>query len=200
MNNKLNLIIILVGFLTAIVGWVLSTIENNVEVYYRLFNGGLVLAKFASVALLVRNSNLFSLVYGWIFQACAGLIFLGAIIKILHLPGANQVLFLALLIIPVSYLVRFLKKEQKRRLDIIKLLWVTAACVSGVLFLGHWVSREILYVPDVLFWLMVLDFVITGWKENTLFKSAQKKSKLLITKKLRLTNKYTITKNYQYYG
>lgn len=96
-----------------------------------------------------------------------GLVFLGVIMKIMHLQGADWVFLVSSLAVIIIYLLHYIAKAGKKLLDHFKMLWV-------VLFLGGWLfhvmhiinGKYIVFIGHILFWLMFLVFYLQARKAS----------------------------------
>ena len=88
-----------------------------------------------------------------------GLLVVGVLFKIQHLPGADNLLWVSLLGLMFTYGVRFIRKARKGQLDVLKLLLVLASFGSALLLLMRLAPLEVRYLPPCLLGLTVLDFL-----------------------------------------
>lgn len=127
------------------------------------------LAEFAGFFLVLRNGTILRTIYWDIIKLCFAVVLVGVFLKIQHYPFSDIVLATGLLGVAITYAIRFLNKKQKMRSDVIKLLWVMTAYVGAVLFLLHLVPKEVMYASAAVLWLVILDFIITGFYRKTIF-------------------------------
>jgi hypothetical protein len=101
-------------------------------------------------------------------------IFIGAALKIMHIPGGDQTLLISFLTIPLLYLVHFILKKEKGHLDILKLLTVFAFFILPPLVMLHIIPRDytnsVRIFNYVIFWLTFVDFLVLGLTKRTLFQ------------------------------
>ncbi len=102
----------------------------------------------------------------WPLVGAIGITAIGALWKIMHWPFANQMLIAGLGSFCALYLAVFILKKGKGRLDFIKLLWVFVATIGSLMVIMHYLPREILYLREAIFWIMILDFVMLDRKSN----------------------------------
>jgi hypothetical protein len=159
MNNRALTLAIGLCLLVAGVGKLLTYTPTNTDMGTTLLTWGLGLGQLLSLVLLVSNGTILGTVYAKIILPLYGLLLVGVVFKISHLPWANELLWGALGGIALTYSIRFGHKPQKSRLDLLKLLWVLACCGSALLILLHLAPREAAYVAPMLLWLAVLDFL-----------------------------------------
>lgn len=169
MTNKTTLIIIAISLVAALVGLIISFFDASINLADLLLTGGYTIAQFLGLLILLYNGSLIGTKYFRIIQFLTGITILGALFKIMHWPGANEMLLISLNGIALTYLVRFINKKQKGHLDILKLLWVLTTYISVALVLLHWIPREITYIGNILFWITFIDYVVIGIKSKTLF-------------------------------
>jgi hypothetical protein len=90
---------------------------------------------------------------------------LGAIFKILHLNGADEILLVADLALFITYFVHFTQKKPRIRLDYLKVITLASMLVVAPVVLLHLVSieqRQIFLISShILFWITFTDFIYT---------------------------------------
>lgn len=174
--NWLLLILILLGVLSTIIGILVTSLSANekiVEVGWLLYENGLFAANLFGIVLLFKNgtlikSNLFKVV-----KSVLVLIILGVIFKILHLTMADILISIGLSAMTIVYILSFLKKRNKIRLDYLKLAWIVTANTFGVLILTQILGGFYARIPNYILWLAIIDFVIAGLRNKTLLRKAQ---------------------------
>lgn len=176
-NNRLYITLILIGFFLALVGVFLGSgisTENDWAIGLMLEQYGLIAVNLFGIILLLLNGTLLKskLLNAVILMVV--LILFGYTFKILHLPFADIYLFFGLSFLMIVYIFSFYKKPKKIRLDFIKLLWVLMANTFGILILLHIIDGYYATIPNYILWLALIDFIITGWRDKTLFQPSQK--------------------------
>src|SRR4051812_10176742 len=91
---------------------------------------------------------------------------IGAFFKIMHWPGAAIMIDVSLVVIVITYIVRFINKKTKTVLDIFKVLLVVSKVIETVLILAHLVRRDLLIVSDLVGWFLILFFVMEEYKKG----------------------------------
>ena len=168
MENRLNIIIIVIFLFLGISGIVWNEISQNFSLGNSLITFGFGLMKFSSIVLLLRNSNFLRSKY---FAIIAGFVFLciiGALFKLMHWPGAAIIFGLSTLGIVITYGIRFLKKINRDRIDILKFLWVTTTFLSETLIILKFNISYVRYLPDVILIILVVDFIRCNSKQQSL--------------------------------
>jgi len=159
MNNRALLVAIGLCLLVAGAGKLLTYAPASAATGTWLLSVGSGLGQLLGLWLLVRNGTILGTVYARVMLFLGGLLLLGAAFKILHWAGANPLLVVALAGIALTYSLRFFRKREKGRLDVLKLLFVLAFSSNALLTFLHLAPREAAYVPPMLLWLAVLDFM-----------------------------------------
>jgi hypothetical protein len=133
----------------------LVTVAENVGIIMMLVNGTFIDTRLFKIALFI-----------------VGLIVLGVILKILHMQGADGLLLYPFILLFCLYLVHFINKKSKRRIDILKVVTLVSFLVLPPLIVLHIISEEIrevfVLISHTLFWLTFLDFLYTSRKEGVL--------------------------------
>ena len=92
---------------------------------------------------------------------------IGALFKITHAPKADLILSIGLYCTPIIYTIHFLRKANKNRFDILKLLWVTAYCIASLFLFRHMpYGHELKVAEGLLFLLLFLDFTLTFYRRS----------------------------------
>lgn len=159
MGNRTLTIAIGLCLLAAGTGKLLTYTPAGATTGTMLLTWGIGLGQLLSAGLLVTNGTILGTVYAKIILPLYGLLLVGTVFKISHYPWGDELLWGSLAGIALTYSIRFARKPQKGRLDLLKLLWVLALCGSALLILLHLAPREAAYVAPMLLWLAVLDFL-----------------------------------------
>ena len=159
MNNRALILAIGLSLLVAGGGKLLTYAPASAATGAWLLSAGSGLGQLLSLWLLVRNGTILGTVYARIMLFLGGLLLLGVAFKILHWVGANPLLVIALVGIALTYSMRFFRKPEKGRLGVLKLLFVLVFSSSALLTFLHLAPREVAYVPPMLLWLTVLEFM-----------------------------------------
>jgi len=135
----------------------LVSIAENVGIIMMLVNGTFVSTRLFKIALFVL-----------------GLIVLGFLFKIMHMPGADELLIYPFIILFCLYVVHFTNKKSKRRVDKLKVAMLISFLVLPPFIMLHVISEEhrevIVLISHGLFWITFLDFLYTSYKEGVLLK------------------------------
>lgn len=116
-------------------------------------------ARLLAWALLVSGGTIIGTGYFRLMLLLAGLLLVGVLFKIQHLPGASVLLFGGLGGLLLTYLVRFVRKPAKGQFDVVKLLLVLGTGTCAALQLLRLAPYELRYLPPCLLALAVLDFL-----------------------------------------
>ena len=183
MRNKLLLILIGLGILTAFIGIVIANVTTDfqtAELGFSLFDFGLWISGILGFILLIVNGTFIKTKYFKIAQGVIAVIIIGALLKILHWTSyANLIIIGGLIGIIILYFLSFLKKPIKKRLDYIKLIWVIVSYTLGILSFLHLIKRDLTEISNYILWLAVIDFAVSGLKNGTIFREKPAHNKVL---------------------
>lgn len=140
----------------------------------------LAAAELVAVIMMMVNGTFMETIYYRIAIGGIGLFVLGVILKILHIAGADQTIFVASVILVGVYVLHFFTKQSRRVLDICKLVFVIALVVSRLLPYNlrllhlHWITLEnsqvFYWIAELLLWTAFGYFIFDGIRRRTLFK------------------------------
>lgn len=167
-SNQTLTILIILGVLITFIGLFLSsftTIENSDF----LFRIGLWLIEVPGMFLLLSNGTFLKTKYSRIVMGLFAFMLIGTAFMIMHWPYGNSLLVVGCIGIVISYLVHFLKKPIKKRLDYIKLAWVSVLYIGAILRLYHLITVEYRILTTVLMILALMDYMLPRIKNKTLF-------------------------------
>jgi len=116
-------------------------------------------ARLLAWGLLVSGGTIIGTGYFRLSLWLGGMLLVGVLFKIQHLPGASILLFGGLSGLILTYLVRFVRKPVKGQLDVVKLLLVLGTGSCTALQLLRLAPYELRYLPPCLLSLAVLDFL-----------------------------------------
>lgn len=168
--NKFLLIVIATLTVLAIIGWV-TPLSTTLTIYAdRLFT----IAENVGVIMMLVNGTFISTLYFKIAIGLIAIIVLGVLMKILHLPGADQTLLIPFLLLFITYSIHFLKKNPKTYLDLLKVLMLAFFLVLAPLWILHFVSYNakgiLLLVSHFIFWITFVVFIVVGQRQKLFFK------------------------------
>ncbi|WP_025665641.1 GldL-related protein [Aquimarina megaterium] len=167
-SNQTLTILIILGVLITLIGWFLSsftTIENSDF----LFRIGLWLIEVPGMFLLLSNGTFLKTRYSRIAMGLTALMIIGVLFKIMHWSFQNILLLIGCIGIVFSYLLHFVQKPIKKRLDYLKLAWVIVKYIGAILFLSHVIGKEYQILTTVLMILALMDYMLPRIKNKTLF-------------------------------
>ncbi|HLG04404.1 MAG TPA: hypothetical protein VI731_12470 [Bacteroidia bacterium] len=94
---------------------------------------------------------------------------IGAMIKIMHLPGANLIILTGFITLPVIYFIHFFKKHDKHHLDILKAIWVGIFCMAAIFLILHFPYALVLKrIEGLLFLILFADFAYVQYRKSSL--------------------------------
>jgi hypothetical protein len=166
MNRTVFILIV-----TAILGIITAELflpGTAFEKYYNLFNHLTTLIGSLALIMVARNGTTIKTVQFKIILFCLGIFTLGLLCKIMHWPGAFEIITISLTGIVVTYAIRFINKKNKTILDIFKMLWVAFAAAERISIVGHLIKREYLIMSYLTGWFVILFFVVEEYKKRVL--------------------------------
>jgi len=75
---------------------------------------------------------------------------IGALFKILHLPGTDLILIVSLIVILLTYLQAYLTKPIRKSLDHLKVLWIISYISTGMLSYFYGINQAWELLPSLL--------------------------------------------------
>lgn len=130
-------------------------------------------AEILCLILMLINGTFMETIFYKIFIASILLLVLGAIFKIMHYPGGEEMIAVSFILIPLVYTLHFILKKSKDQLDVLKLLIVYVFFIPTPLVYYDVLSQEyscIVYtVSHLVFWIAFIDFLVIGFRRKTLF-------------------------------
>jgi len=151
--------IIALGLIAIVCGFLLFFIPEFRDHGILLMTGGQTAAELSGLILLVLNGTLTKTKYWNYIVFGAFLMAMSFVFKILHLPGSREIFGAGLVLIEVTYTVRFVKCNYSSPLDWMKYTW-TGAWYSATIFIVflHW--SELWWLPSGgLFWITIWMFL-----------------------------------------
>ncbi len=168
-RNLEFIVLIITGLLLAAYGYYNVT-QNGVVKSYTLIDAGLWISEIAGLFMLVLNGTFIKTRYFKLAKLGIAIILIGALFKILHWSGRDLVFIIGFAEIAIVYIISFIHKPIKKRLDYLKLIWViTAITVRAMKFL-HYISDDYYIIPFTIMWLLIIDYGLIENKKKTLFK------------------------------
>jgi hypothetical protein len=159
-TNKLTIFLTAASLLTAAIGLIFRVIdiggEASDEVIEIAFGTGGILGLY----LLISNGTIMNTIYWRLILRFLVVTLVGVVFKIMHYAYADLILTVGLSSMALTYLVRFIKKDKKARLDFFKLLWVVSASISCILIILHYIPRDYAILSTIIFWITVVDFAL----------------------------------------
>lgn len=166
--NRFLLCIIGVLLLSGLIGY--FTILNATLTRYA--NELIIVAENLGIIMMLVNGTFVSTRLFKIVLLILGLVVLGFLFKIMHLPGADELLLYPYIVLFSLYFIHFLKKKSKRRIDVLKLVMLMSFLVPPPFIMLRIISEDhrevIVLATHILFWLTFLEFLYTSPKEGLL--------------------------------
>ena len=130
-----------------------------------------LLAKIAATWIMLTHGTFVDRRYFFLAYVIGFAIELGVAFKVLHYPGADEILVVSLPAIPVLYFVHFLSKKQKQVLDVLKVLTVFLQFIMWLLLLMRWMEDHtwVSLLPEYSFWFTFGCYVVLGIRRRTMY-------------------------------
>ncbi|MEO6901460.1 MAG: hypothetical protein ABI315_00080 [Bacteroidia bacterium] len=168
MKNKLFLLTLL-GLLILLTGVVLTAIKPSLSSTASiLMITGMLACKFFGLLMLVLDSNIRKTIYFKLMLLSMAIVLIGEVFFINQLVGSFLLLIAGAFSAIIVYSIRFYYKIEKKRLDILKLLWVLTTYIAMSLTVLNYLPKEAGYVSELIFWVMIFDYVISSKKTPAL--------------------------------
>jgi hypothetical protein len=166
MNNKTTVLIIGILLILGLSGELLNYF--NISTFDFLTKIAIGIGRLGGIILILQNGTLTKTrPFFQFILFLLGITILGGLFKILHWPYNNAILLSGLFGVPTVYAIRFFKKLNKKRLDILKFLWLTTLYIAAIFKIEHWpFGNELLTIEGILFVLLFMDFSIQYFQLN----------------------------------
>ena len=136
--------------------WKLLVVAEDVGIIMMLINGTFIRSKYSRAALFFIM-----------------LIVVGICFKIMHLPGASEILAFSYISLWLIYFIYFIRKNEKKILDVLKVLTLLVFLTLPPMSILHLFSEEIydaLFITShIVFIITFAAFVKIGFDAKTLF-------------------------------
>jgi hypothetical protein len=169
-KNKTALTLIGISIIAIVFGSILDLIIPGHDLANILLYSGLLTGQLLGLIMLILNGSIMNTIYWKIIQFCLGIAIIGVLFKIQHWVGSNIIITISFISIVITYAIRFINKPHKGHLDILKVLYVTAAYTCSLLIFQHLIPKDFMTIAHGLFWITLIDFVVTGYNKKTLFE------------------------------
>lgn len=147
------------GLVFALGAWIMQfldearTIDNWIQL-------GLQISETAGFFMLLVNGTFIKTKFFRYSKGVIAIVILGILFRIMHWPYGQILFSVGFLGIPVCYVLSFIQKSIKKRLDILKLLWVVLAFGGGTFSTLHWINDEYRILSTVLIWIASMDYLL----------------------------------------
>ncbi|WP_299221889.1 hypothetical protein [uncultured Aquimarina sp.] len=169
LSNQTLTILIILGVLMSLTGLFLSTFTYVSNSDF-LLTAGLWLIEVPGMFLLLLNGSFLKTKYSRIVMGLLAFMMVGGAFMIMHWPYGRLILVGGCIGIVISYLIHFLKKPIKKRIDYLKLVWVIVLYIGAALRLYHIIPRDYRILTTVLMILTLMDYILPKIKNKTLFE------------------------------
>ncbi len=152
--------------LSAAISLLLPTLPFETEV-------PITIAEIIGLIIMLINGTFKKSVFYKFFTASLFVLLLGVLLKVLHLNGADQLMALPYLVIPVVYTLYFIRKKSKDHLSIMKWLAVIffflPVSLSDFRLISDDAASPLFLTSHIIFWIAFADFLVIGFRDRTLF-------------------------------
>lgn len=173
MTNRLHLLLLLASIIGMGLGALLVEVFEVYETGNTVFTYSAYGANLLGFTLVLFNGNLAGTQWLYVPQVIGLAVSMGVLFKMMHWPGANLLLMIGgfgLLLFYTGWTIA--KGSRIRLLDVIKWLWVLFWTAGSLVVIMHWLPEykwEILDMRNILLWVMLLVFLWTSLRDETLF-------------------------------
>jgi len=167
-SNQILTILIILGVLMSLASLALSSFAYSSQSDF-LFSIGIWLIEIPGMLLLLQNGSFLKTRYSRIAMGLIALVIIGALFKIMHWPYNSVLLWIGCIGIVASYFFHFMKKPIKKRLDYLKLAWVSGMYMGALLRLYHYIPADYRILTVVVMILALLEYMRPKIKNKTLF-------------------------------
>ena len=169
MPNRITLQVFLLAILLVIAGLILRYFEIGLRFIDGIDLYGNIVMRCSGIYLLYDTRSVTHAKFWYAIAIAIVVLVLGMLIKIMHWPGANQMIMIGSGSVIILYGIRFFQKSEKNHLDVLKLLfvWVSFGCF---LLLAFHIHTEIpIIASPILLVLCVFDYMYIQYQNDTLF-------------------------------
>jgi hypothetical protein len=168
MKNKLFLLVLL-GLLLLVTGFTINFFNPSLSsTAYILMLSGIIFSKFFGLLMLVLASNIMKTIYFKLILFSMAIVLIGEVFFINQWTGSFLILIAGAFSVITSYSIRFYSKKEKKRLDVLKLLWVLTTYIAMLLIVLNYLPKETGYACELIFWAMIVDYGISSKKTQTI--------------------------------
>lgn len=166
--NKTYLFFLFLGIVVAFGSFILSFFTSFYSEDW--INFGLNISNLSGLLLLLMNGTFIKTKYYNYSFLFVSMLLIGSLFKVNHWPLSNLLITSAYIGIVILYSISFFKKPIKKRLDILKLIWVLIEFCSNLLIFFHMISNEYSTIPMILLFFIVFEFLRIEKQNGKLFR------------------------------
>jgi hypothetical protein len=166
MINKILIGVIVISLAGVLVGLGLAffpDLESEGQIAGDIF---LTIGQASGILLLLKNGTILTTIYWKIICLLFCLAIVGFMFKIMHWKFADIILLTSLISIAITYLIRFIFKNKKSILDILKALGIVVSFISTPIILLHWLSSDVVYFGKALLWMAILYYLFLSLRQK----------------------------------
>ncbi len=159
MRNNILLFFVVIATAATLLGFAMMSFINALENGTKLAEIGLATVSLVGFFLLFLNGTFIDSIYFKRMKGVMAIVIVGALLKILHLKFANELISIGIFGIIIIYFFSFLNKPIKRRLDYLKLAWVIVSYTGALLVILHYINRDYQILSSAIMWLAIIEYV-----------------------------------------
>lgn len=114
---------------------------------------------------IIKDGTTINTIYFRFIQIGAAIYIVAIMFKIMHWPFAMEIGAVALSLGMFSYVVGFMNKKSKTKLDVLKVCWVMAWASSTFVIMNHLMKQEVAIVSELLAWFVILFYLLDEYKK-----------------------------------
>jgi len=169
MPNRITLQVFLLATLLVIAGLILRYFEIGLRFIDGIDLYGNIVMRCSGIYLLYDTRGVTHAKFWYAIAIAIVVLVLGMLIKIMHWPGANQMIMIGSGSVIVVYGIRFFQKSEKNHLDVLKLLFVWVSFGYFLLLAFHIHTEIPIIASPILLVLCVFDYMYIQYQSDTLF-------------------------------
>lgn len=155
--SRIVKIIVKYSFIAALIGSVLLIPTSVRNFGFSLIMVSLLVGQLAGLIGYLIKTDIYRTIYFKIIISGTILIIFGSVFKIQHWTGFSTFYLFGLLIITITYFIRFLLKRKKSITDYTKILWLFFNNLSFFFKLNHWILQDLFFFIALgIFWIGLL--------------------------------------------
>ena len=143
----------------------LPTLQEQCACSYQSLTTTIKIIQLLAIVGIIKDGTTIRTIHFRFIQIGAALYIVGLMFKVMHWPFAMEIGAVALSLGMFSYVVGFMNKKSKTKLDVLKVCWVIAFASSSFVVLNHLMKREVVIVSELLAWFLILFYLLDEYKK-----------------------------------